>query len=337
MADLSKHPPEAQPVFDPALPDVTRAAVAELAAHHPDLLAEGDESAELVASYTGASRLLRRSAMVAAAGVSTALGTFLLGHFLDQPKDVDTGSYATPHHSLEELIRDLLTVCENLGLVLLVGGALVATMAILLAMSENRHIDRMLEQARGHYVHPHWLTNDAALLLGRAQRAAASILGSRLHQDDPEGLGTANTVQLPERLWTIADSLRRYSKAAKDGAAASADDPVVNGMLASERKVYDSVLAGVEAQVVALEEYALQAWAVDRIAADRAVVEQVEARSEAVRDLLAEAAAVPAGVAEISALTTSATAVTEAFTEALGAAMDAAAAALPPADRPRVS
>ncbi|MFJ5122359.1 hypothetical protein [Kitasatospora sp. NPDC088548] len=326
MADLSKHQPTAHPVFDPALPADARDAVAELAASCPDLLAENDE-ARLMASFTGASGILRWSAGAAAVGGIVALAAFLLG----TPEDDASGSESLDHQ-LDGLVRDLLESFENIGLLLFVGGALAATMAIILSVAENRRIDRFLDQARGHYVHPRWLTDDAALLLARAQQAAATVLDSQLCRDDLGGLGTATAVQLPERLWTIADSLRRYSKAAKDCAAAPVEDSAVAELLAGEREVLDKVFAGVEVQVVALEEYALHALKVDRIASDRAVAEQVEARSGAVHDLLAEAAAVPVGVVEIKALTASSAEVAEAYTAALGAARAAAAAALPTVD-----
>ncbi|AUY52652.1 hypothetical protein [Streptomyces sp. CB01881] len=60
----------------------------------------------------------------------------------------------------------------------------MAVMAALLTWWENRHIDGALEAARGHYIHPSWLAEDARALLSRAQQAAAAILGSGLHRTD---------------------------------------------------------------------------------------------------------------------------------------------------------
>ncbi|MFH8387158.1 hypothetical protein ACH4E7_40665 [Kitasatospora sp. NPDC018058] len=327
MADLNKHQSPV-PVFDPALPTATQDTVAKLAAHHPDLLAPDSEASGLVMSY-GNAQILKRSAAAAVGGGTAALAAFLLGQLPGQPADAPSQA-----GHLDALFRDLLGQFETIGLIVLAGGALMAVITALLTWSENHHMHRALEDARGHYVHPSWLTTDARAMLARAQQAAATILGSRLHQDDLGGLGAANAIQLPERLWTIADSLRRYSKTAKAGASATAEDSAVADLLAGERKALDLVATGIEAQVVALEEYARQAQEVDRIAADLATAERVEARSGAVRDLLAETAAAPAGVAEIEALTASAGIMTEAYTEALSAAKDAAAAALPPADRP---
>ncbi|MQS17599.1 hypothetical protein F7Q99_36790 [Streptomyces kaniharaensis] len=157
MADLSKHQPEAQPVFDPALPAVTRDAVAELAAHHPDLLAPGSGAGGLMASYSGAAQILRRSAATAAGGGIAALGAFILGRLLAPPADVPG-----PAGGIDVLVRGLLSQCENAGLIVFAGGASMAIVAVLLTWWENRYIDRALDEARGHYVHPHWLTNDAA-------------------------------------------------------------------------------------------------------------------------------------------------------------------------------
>ncbi len=86
----------------------------------------------------------------------------------------------------------------------------------------------------------------------------------------------------------------------------------------------------IEDQVAALEAYARQAQEVDRIAADRRAVERLEARSEALLDLVAETVASEVAVDEINPLTEKAAAVALSLTEALAAAKDAATAALPP-------
>ncbi|MFD9687330.1 hypothetical protein ACFWXO_16420 [Kitasatospora sp. NPDC059088] len=319
MADLNKH---ALPVFDPALPAETRNAVAELAARHPDLLAP---NGSLIASFTGAGQVMKASLKTAAWAAAGALTAFLLGRFGTPPTDIPG---ADAH--LEKLLRDGLDWLQVMGETVSAGAVAVTGMAVFVTWTENRYLDQALEKARGHYIHPCWLTDDAAGLLARAQHAAAAILQSRLHRDDLGGLGADNAVQLPERLWTIADSLHRYSEVAAASESAVAKNSAMGDLLADEREVLDRVVSGIEAQVVALEEYARQAREVDRIAADLAAAERVEARSEAVRDLLAQTA-VPAGVAEIEVLTASAAIVAEAYAEALGAARDAAAVALPPA------
>ncbi|MFD9685131.1 hypothetical protein ACFWXO_05145 [Kitasatospora sp. NPDC059088] len=173
MADLTK-PKPAAPVFDPALPTAIQNAVAELAAQHPDLLATDGAADDLVVSYDGSAQILRLSAATPAGGGIAALGAFLLGQLLGEP--VPDGPSSTAQ--LDHLLRGLLSTAESGGLIVLAGGAFMAVMAVLLIGAENRHIDRTVAAARGHYVHPSWLTEDARALLARAQKAACRLIMS---------------------------------------------------------------------------------------------------------------------------------------------------------------
>ncbi len=324
MAGLTKHDPgirQPEPVFHPAVP----AQLADLAGRFPALLARNTDQERFSRTSHGGGELVRRAAGTAAAGGTLALSMWLLDEFA-LGEDIDMGRF----EGFDDFLRSAVAYLEGLGLLALVGGAVVATLMIVRSVGDTRRTARQLQQVRHHYVHPAWLTTDAALLLARAQSAADTILTSRLHQDDLGGLGTANRVHLAERMWTIADSLHRYSQAAQAHAETEKDqDQELGGLLTGERELLDQVLAGVDQQVVALEEYSDRAREVDRIDAILRTAELVEHRSGQVRDLVAETAAAQVGVAEITSLTASATAVAETLTEALEAARDAAATALP--------
>ncbi|MFC8455197.1 hypothetical protein [Kitasatospora sp. NPDC057223] len=185
---------------------------------------------------------------------------------------------------------------------------------------------KALRRARGHYVHPSWLTGDAVRLFARAQHAADTILISRLHLDYMEGLGAANWVQVPDRVWLLARSLHRYSRAVNASTGADGASEAVVELLAGEREALNRVRTGIELQVAALEVYARQVQEVDRIAAQRQTMEQLEARSEALLDLVAETATARGVAGEITPLTARAALVADALASAKAAAADA----LPP-------
>ncbi|MFJ5926536.1 hypothetical protein ACIQF6_28435 [Kitasatospora sp. NPDC092948] len=322
MTDLDKQQPEARPVFDPDVPVKTQAALADLANACPELLADADKPDRLTLSYRSNGKLLRRSQGTAAAGGAVALAIWIFKLCGGLDEDIDPGTF-------EPFVRDLIDGFGALGLVLLIGGAALAALVVAMEVSHSGDINRHIERALGHYVHPSWLADDAALLLGRAQQAAETVLASRLQRDDLGGLGTANRIQLPQLLWDLADSLHRYSRTAQAAAEAVADGSEVNGLLAAEREMLSAVLAGAEEQVEALEDYAALAREVDRLAAGHAVTEGIKARGAEVRDLVAGTAAARIGVEEITSLSASAALVGNALADALQAAQDAAAAVLP--------
>ncbi|MFE7532009.1 hypothetical protein ACFU7Y_40890 [Kitasatospora sp. NPDC057542] len=215
-----------------------------------------------------------------------------------------------------EVISQALEGIRLCGLLALSVGAVLAITLVGHQVSESRRMNRHLGRARGHYVHPHWLTEDAVQLLARAQQAADTIRASRLHQDDLGGLRVETEAQLPHWLWRIADSLHQYSKMAKTGpSGADTRDPAVQSLPHAERSTLADVLAGIETQVAALEDYARQAHEVDLAVADRTIADQFELRSAAVRDLAAKNAAVQAETAEIAPMAAGATAVAKTLTE----------------------
>lgn len=328
--DKSRAQGAARPVFDPAVPDATVDAIADLAAGYPQLLADGDNGNDLIVGTSEGGRILRNSVAVAGCGGGAALATWLAGRFLgESPSAADT-DLGHRTESISALFRDLLEYLQNVGLIVMAGGAIVAALAVGIRVSQNRWMEKALAQARGRYVHPGWLTDEAAQLLARAQQAADTVLGSRLTKDDMEGLGTANRVQMPDRIWFLAQSLHRYSRAMTASARTDGPGAALRELLAGERAALVTVRCAIEDQVAALEAYARQAQEVDRIAADRRAVERLEARSEALLDLVAETVASEVAVDEINPLTEKAAAVALSLTEALAAAKDAATAALPP-------
>ncbi|MER5638161.1 hypothetical protein ABT095_14530 [Kitasatospora sp. NPDC002227] len=324
MADLSKQP-EARPVFDPAVPAQTQHALVHVADACPELLADADETGRLGLRSRTNGKLLRRSLGTAAGGGALALGIWIFKACGGLGEDIDMGTY----EPFDKFMRNAVDAGLAMGLILFIAGAAFAALQVFLDTGHDAEINHHIDQARGRYVHPSWLSNDAALLLGRAQHAADTIFASRLQQDDLGGLGAANQIRLSQLLWDLADSLHRYSRTAQAAAAAVADSLEVDQLLAAEREVLDAVLAGAKEQVEALEDYAARAQEVDRLAADQAVAEGIEARSAEVRDLVAGTAAARIGVEGITSLSASAAVVSEALADALQAAQDAAATVLP--------
>ncbi|MFC8454558.1 hypothetical protein [Kitasatospora sp. NPDC057223] len=321
---------QAHPIFDPALPDAVTAAVADLAAGYPRLLADDADAEHLTAGYFEGGRILRTSLGCGALGGAVALAPWLLKQLSDdQPQTPDAGP-GRRTESIDAAAHDFLDIVQNTGLLLLVGGTLIAALVVAVRIAENRRMAKALRRARGHYVHPSWLTGDAVRLLARAQHAADTILGSRLHLDDMEGLGAANRVQVPDRVWSLARSLHRYSRAVNASTGADGAGGAVVELLAGEREALDTVRTGIELQVAALEVYARQVQEVDRIAAQGQTMEQLAARGEALLDLVAETAAAQGPADEITPLTARAALVADALTEALASAKAAAADALPP-------
>ncbi|MEV4560047.1 hypothetical protein AB0K51_24070 [Kitasatospora sp. NPDC049285] len=320
----------ARPVFDPAVPEPVVRMVADLADAVPQLLAD-DNAETLIVSNTEGGRIVRKSFKAMVCGAIVGGAAWLAEHFLGQPlaaPDTDLGHRT---EQIDTLVRSALDLFQTGGATVAAAGACCAVVAVGFQTSQNRRMDKALGQARGLYVHPSWLSADAVQLLARAQQAADTVLRSRLHTQDMEGLGAANRVQLPERIWSIAQSLHRYSQARVASARTGGDEATtLQELLTGEQAALDMVRSALEEQVFALEAYARRAQEVDQIAAERRAVEQVEARSEALMDLVAETAASELAVGEINPLTEKASAVAVSLAEALAAAKDAATAALPP-------
>ncbi|WP_030237404.1 hypothetical protein [Streptomyces sp. NRRL S-350] len=333
-ANLDKPPSVeavARPAFDPALPESVVHMVADLADAVPQLLAD-DSTETLTVSSTEGRFILGKSFKAVVSGVIVSAGTWLAEHLLGQPlaaPDTDLGHRT---EQIDTLARSALDLLQTGGATVAAAGACCAVVAVGFQASQNRRMNKALGQARGHYVHPSWLSADAVQLLSRAQQAADTVLCSRLHTQDMEGLGAANRVQLPERIWSIAQSLHRFSRAQAASTRADGADgaTTIQELLEGEQVALATVRSALEEQVLALEAYASRAQEVDRIAAERRAVEQVEARSEALMDLVAETAASTLAVGEINPLTEKASAVAASLAEALSAAKDAATAALPP-------
>ncbi|MFJ1757278.1 hypothetical protein [Kitasatospora sp. NPDC088134] len=334
-ANLDKSPSEgavARPVFDPALPDSLAHAVADLADAVPQLLI--DDGEPLTVSATGGSLIPPQSLKAMVYGACGGGGAWLTEHLLgprQESADTDLGHRLG---QIDSLARSVLDVFQTIGAAVVVIGACIAVAEVGFQVMRNRLMNKVLGQARGHYVQPGWLSADAAQLLVRAQQAADAVLCSRLHAQDMEGLGAANRVQLPERIWLLAQSLHRYSRAKAAATVRSdSDGTTLQELLAGEQAALATVYSSLEDQVLALEAYARQAQEVDRIAAEHRAVEQVEARSGALMDLVAGTAASQLAVAEIDPLAERASAVALSLAEALTAAKEAAAAALPPGRR----
>ncbi|RKE02922.1 hypothetical protein [Streptomyces sp. TLI_171] len=317
-----------RPVFDPAVPESVVRAVAGLVEETPELLATG---ADATVTNVEGGRVLRTSIEAVLGGAGVGATAWMTKWLIGEPTAYPDTDLGHREEQVATLIRSALDLFQNGGAMIAAAGVVCAAALLGYRVSDSRRMARALDQARGHYIHPSWLTSDAAPLLARAQQAESTVLHSQLHIQDMEGLGTANRTQMPDQIWSIAQSLHRYSRATASARMDGSDEtPTSKEFLAGELAILEAARSDVEHQVVALEAYARQAQEVDRIAASRQAMERLEMRGEALMGLAAETAASELAVGEIKALTERASAAALSLTEALATARDAATAALPP-------
>ncbi|MFH8350223.1 hypothetical protein [Streptomyces sp. NPDC018045] len=186
---------------------------------------------------------------------------------------------------------------------------------------------RRIHSLRHQCVLPLDLNEEAKALLRRAQTAARTVTGSRVHA---RGFldRQRNELVFPQQEWEIAESLHTYTRLVGEAPDEPADGTVARLLDARARTLHES-RAGVERRIEAMERYARQVAEADtRLLA----WEQVQALTDGsgdVLDLLARTARDDLAVAELDGLTAEAAAVANAFTASLESAKDAAVAALP--------
>ncbi|MER5951197.1 hypothetical protein ABT127_34685 [Streptomyces sp. NPDC001904] len=202
-------------------------------------------------------------------------------------------------------------------------GALMRAAA---AVTHNGEL-RVLQTARRSVIRPDQLTDEAAALLVRAQRAVERVAGSEVHRRDLVDR-LRNDRVLPLQVWEIAQALASYSRLLLSGPAqptADRDDEAVDcrdGNLAL-------ALAGIEARLKALEIYADQAAEADRSLSEFEQMQRLAGDDGDVLDVLADTAAHELAVADLAGMAARARVVADTFSGALELARLAVLSDLP--------
>ncbi|MFG1695131.1 hypothetical protein [Nonomuraea sp. NPDC049309] len=176
-----------------------------------------------------------------------------------------------------------------------------------LSEDETAEYERgMYERLRlyeGRYVLPDDLDEPAARLLDRAQRAIASVTGSRVNA---EGLldDVRNGVMLPAQEWEIARLLAKLSalRTKHRETVAQGLTPEVEAVAEPLARALDDSEAAVVARVEALERYAANVAEAERAYLAHRQIEELRGRMHQYEELVAETGAGRLAVPEIEHL-----------------------------------
>ncbi|GGU51223.1 hypothetical protein [Streptomyces violascens] len=191
----------------------------------------------------------------------------------------------------------------------------------------DRRRAAQLRDAQGRYVRSADLTEDAGQLLARATKAADAVRTSTVHRRDLIDR-QRNESALPRQLWDIAETLREYSRLAKQEPDQAKGTKIAK-VLDARRRALRTSLASIERRTEALETYAAQVAEADRQYAELEQIQRIAAGSDEVLDLLARTVRDDLAVAEIDGLTGEAAIVARSLADALESAKGAAVLALP--------
>ncbi|TDE36843.1 hypothetical protein E1295_34915 [Nonomuraea mesophila] len=192
----------------------------------------------------------------------------------------------------------------------------------------NRSTRRKLRAAQAHadrYVLPEDLDHPCQMLLRRAQNAAETVLGSRVHA---AGLIDTidNQVSLPEEIWQIAHRLRRLSAMhAEQGRIIPRELPA--GMEDAFRpytKALDAAWTSLARRVRHLEKYAKQVRKADKAYSAHRRLEALAARTPEYQALIADTVRDEMAYERIRELTDHAAHVRKMFEESILQARQAA-------------
>ncbi|MBO3747998.1 hypothetical protein J5X84_18145 [Streptosporangiaceae bacterium NEAU-GS5] len=223
----------------------------------------------------------------------------------------------------------LLIVAGPLGLVAFLG-MICGGSVLYFAMSDpkERAYQRRLRVVFDHadrFVLPEDLDETCGALLGRAQRAVLTVLGSTVNR---EGLLDTfdNAITLPDQEWQLARRLMGLSKLRTEHHKVVGDD--VPEEFADAFRPYDAALetatASVTARVEALERYAEQAHNADRYYHARRKLGILQERTHEYEQLLAETAHDDTAVPQIERMSGNAQAVEQVFRHSIDEARKAA-------------
>ena len=183
--------------------------------------------------------------------------------------------------------------------------ATAAMMAIAAVTTERSVSQPDLRSCRGTIIFPESLDETCRVLLGRAQKAIATVLGSNVRA---AGL-LSNPVQdelLGQHEWEIASTLRDITKfraLLAENTLLSQAGPMTTDVLAAQRHAIELAHNATAARIAALERYAGQIAAAE--AADRDWQRAVELSklNDKYLDLVARTASDERAASEITALT----------------------------------
>ncbi|ROO83014.1 hypothetical protein EDD29_0502 [Actinocorallia herbida] len=200
--------------------------------------------------------------------------------------------------------------------------------AFLLSRCGEGVAGRLARDNHGRYLLPQELNGQYGDLLGRARKAVASVLFSRVQT---QGLldDIRNTVTLPQQVWDIAETIFELDRLSDEHRGADARNPQVAELLAPQREVLRLATASVTERIEALEAYAARVKAADEALHQWETVQRLAARGDAYQDLLARTVRDELAVAEIEGLTEQARVVEEALRASVEKARRAGLALVP--------
>ncbi|MDX6738741.1 hypothetical protein [Actinocorallia sp. A-T 12471] len=200
--------------------------------------------------------------------------------------------------------------------------------AFLLSRCGEGAAGRLARRHHGSYLLPQELGGKHRDLLGRARKAVAYVLASRVQT---EGLldDIRNTVTLPQQVWEIAQTVFELDRLSAEHLGADQNDPQVAELLGPQREVLRLATASVTERIEALEAYAARVKAADAALSQWETVQRLAAKGDAYQDLLARTVRDELAVAEIEGLTEQARAVEEALRASVDKARRAGLALVP--------
>ncbi len=230
------------------------------------------------------------------------------------------------------LIALILGSMAGMWWLVLGGGSIFAALVLVwlagaLPQRRRNRTYRRLWEARDRIIRKDDLSEDARVLLSRAQHAARTVARSKVHRDGQIDRAH-NEIALPAQEWEIAERLADYTRLTADAPENAAGEKDV-AVLAARSAAIREGLAGIQRRVEALEAYATQVAEADDRYAEWLQLQRIGEGEDDVRDFIARSVADDLAVAEIEGMTSQAEIITRAYTEALEEAKRAAVAALP--------
>ncbi|MEV5323518.1 hypothetical protein AB0K67_05170 [Nonomuraea sp. NPDC052634] len=188
----------------------------------------------------------------------------------------------------------------------------------------ERGLYERLRWYEGRYVLPDDLDESAARLLERAQRAIASVTGSRVNA---EGLldDVRNGVMLPAQEWEIARLLAKLSalRTKHRETVSKGLTPEVEAVAEPLARALDDSEAAVLARVEALERYAANVGEAERAYLAHQQIEELRGRMHQYEELVAETGAGGLAVPEIERLAQDADRLEQALRRSISSAREA--------------
>ncbi|MFD9823140.1 hypothetical protein [Streptomyces violascens] len=309
-------------VIDPALPERQRRAL--LGAPRALLTPAGDSVPARRRRHPALAALpvLLKGSAVLGAGALARYALMGLETRTQPRPDLTTSSFGALFRHLWQTAGSFVEV----ALMVWAGGvALTALAAALRQASDNQKL-QSLDDAHGHYVLADELTDDAYVLLVRADQAHHQVLASRVHAEDLVDRERNNL--LPTHVWEVARGLADYSRLRRQ----EPENPkgtALTELLRPWRSTLKTSLDGIEHRVLAMEAYAEHITIADARYQEWEQIQRLTTASSEALDLLARTAGHDVARQELDELTTQAESAAAALSQAVRSAKTAAVNALP--------